>query len=494
MFHKTHMLQVQELVKLAHNLETYLLQRVFLFYILFTSYHRYSPVSPNTSHPITMTPTALTSALADAKAAFLPIIGQPTNDNLVRINDALTPILLTITCDRINGKQSLLGLIANVDRYLHHYGFAFIHPTTHLAVYDPNIANDVSCIERVCAEASWATCIQDYEAYEAAESDVKVFIEAVVEDTWICDLHDPLTFYSNISALALLNHLCACSGGLHALDMVLLIIQMSQFYKGAPNIPKYIQLLKDAQRKMARAGLPVTNQPLTALASTVLLAADTFPRTTDIWEELDPVDKIWPAWKTAYLDAHKRRVDRLRATGVANNLGRANPAQVNQVSSSLGHRWPNNLGRDNPAQANQATNFLDSIDNALDNLASATTNDKAVLKKLVATNSSLTTSNTNLANLIKTLQTQLNAKKNQGGNGGGGSGGSGGGGSGGSNNTSKQKGPNPAGYCLSHGWRVGYGHNSTTCANQKEGPQCNATRQNTKGGSSANKDWTSRCA
>jgi hypothetical protein len=68
--------------------------------------------------------------------------------------------------------------------------------------------------------------------------------------------------------------------------MVLLTIQMSQYYAGTPIIPEYIQLLEDAQRKAARAGLPVTDQTLTILASTALLAADTFPHTTILWEPL----------------------------------------------------------------------------------------------------------------------------------------------------------------------------------------------------------------
>ena len=122
-----------------------------------------------------------------------------------------------------------------------------------------------------------------------------------------------------------------------------------------------------------------------------------------------------------------------------------------------------------PAASTTATSFLDSINNALDNLASPATNNKAVLEKLVATNSSLTTSNTHLANQIKSFQTQLAAKKGQGGGGGGGSG----------RDATTKKGPDPAGYCWSHEWRVGYGHNSTTCELPKEGHQSSATRQNT---------------
>jgi hypothetical protein len=110
---------------------------------------------------------------------------------------------------------------------------------------------------------------------------------------WICNLRNPKTFYSNVTALTIFNHLCKRSGGLHALDMVLLTIQISKYYEGTPDIPKYIFLLEDAQRKAARACLPITNQTLTILASTALLAANTFPRTTELWKELDPANKTW---------------------------------------------------------------------------------------------------------------------------------------------------------------------------------------------------------
>jgi hypothetical protein len=97
---------------------------------------------------------------------------------------------------------------------------------------------EASCVDCVCTETAWAVLIQDYKAYKAAECGVKVFIKAVINDTWICDLHDSKTFYSNVTALAIFDHLREHSGGLHLLDMVLLIIQMSQYYEGMPDIPK----------------------------------------------------------------------------------------------------------------------------------------------------------------------------------------------------------------------------------------------------------------
>jgi hypothetical protein len=298
--------------------------------------------------------------------------------------------------------------------------------------------------------------LQNYKAYKAAGRSVKVFIKAVVSNTSICDVRNPKTFYSNVTALDIFNHLCDRSGSLHVLNMVLLTIQMSKYYKGTPDIPVYIFLLEDAQHKTARACLPITDQTLTVLASTALLAAHTFPCTTELWEELDPADKTWAAWKTAYLAVHKKRANHLRTTGGADYLGCANSAR----STTL-----------NP-------NLLDSIDNALDNLASAASNKKAILEQLIASNSALATSNSNLTNQVKTLRDQLAAKSR----------------SGvcrvaSSNEPNKWRGPDPDGYCWSHGYRVGHGHTGHTCSHPKEGHQPTATCNNIIGGSIVNKDW-----
>jgi hypothetical protein len=229
-----------------------------------------------------MTPKAITSALAAAQALFVPIDGQPSDNNLIRLSDTILLILLKATYDHVNSIHNLWGLVASMDCYLHHYRTPFLCPATHPACYDPVINAEASCVDRVCAKTAWAALLQDYKAYKAAERGVKVFIKAIVNNTWICNLRDPKTFYSNVTALAIFNHLRERSGGLHALDIVLLTIQMSQYYEGASDIPEYIFLLEDAQRKAARACLPITDQTLTVLASTTLLAADTFPRTTEL--------------------------------------------------------------------------------------------------------------------------------------------------------------------------------------------------------------------
>jgi hypothetical protein len=262
------------------------------------------------------------------------------------------------------------------------------------------------------------------------------------EDTWIHGFCNPATFYSNVTALKLLNHLRDRSGGLHALDMVSLTIQMSQYYEGTPIIPEYIQLLEVAQRKAARAGLPVTDQTLTILASTALLAADTSPRTTVLWEELPHADKTWPAWKAAYLEAHKLRANRLCATGGVDNLGRANQATIGVVDSGASGFY---FRKNAPvAQANQATSFLDSINNTLDNLASAATTTKLSTRSWLPPTPPSPPPTHTLPIRSRPSRPNSQPKKGHGGGGGGG----------GSRDSNIKKGPDPAGYCWSHGSRM----------------------------------------
>jgi hypothetical protein len=120
---------------------------------------------------------------------------------------------------------------------------------------------------------------------------------------------------------------------------------------------------------------------------------------------------------------------------------------------------------------------LDSINNSLDNLAITATNEKAVNKKLIATYSSLATSNTTLTNQVKALHDKLAAKTKGGGRRGGGS-----------NDPDRKKGPDPAGYCWSRGCRIGQGYTSHTFSNPKDSHQPTATYVDIMGGSIANKD------
>jgi hypothetical protein len=96
----------------AHNLAMYFCYNVcfpstYVYYSITKISHLATKTPADLPHPATMMPTALALALATATSAFLPIAGQPTNDDLVLINDALAPILLKVTYGCTNGVQNL---------------------------------------------------------------------------------------------------------------------------------------------------------------------------------------------------------------------------------------------------------------------------------------------------------------------------------------------------------------------------------------------------
>jgi hypothetical protein len=54
-----------------------------------------------------MTPKGITSALAAAQGLFLPIDGQPSDNNLICLSDAILLILLKATYDRVSCVHNL---------------------------------------------------------------------------------------------------------------------------------------------------------------------------------------------------------------------------------------------------------------------------------------------------------------------------------------------------------------------------------------------------
>jgi hypothetical protein len=101
-----------------------------------------------------MTPKAITSALTAAQALFPPIDGKPSDNNLVRLSDAILPILLKATYDCIKDIHNPWGLVASTDCYLNHYGAPFVHPATRPACDNPTINAEASCLNRIFAKTA----------------------------------------------------------------------------------------------------------------------------------------------------------------------------------------------------------------------------------------------------------------------------------------------------------------------------------------------------
>jgi hypothetical protein len=90
-----------------------------------------------------------------------------------------------------------------------------------------------------------------------------------------------------------LDHLDANCGGLHPSELVNLPTDMMGYYADAEGIPEYINMLEEAQGKLPRADLPMSDDQLLAIASTAVLLSEHFPRPTNQWEALPCTNKTW---------------------------------------------------------------------------------------------------------------------------------------------------------------------------------------------------------
>jgi len=90
---------------------------------------------------------------------------------------------------------------------------------------------------------------------------VSTFLRNVVDEIWYNDLKDAETFYTRVLSIAIMAHLDVNSGGLHALDMISLRTNMTQYYAEVDGIPQFIVMMEDAQKKAKRAGIlsPMSN-------------------------------------------------------------------------------------------------------------------------------------------------------------------------------------------------------------------------------------------
>ena len=74
-----------------------------------------------------MTPTAITLLFKEAQDAFPPLVGKPTDDDLLSIRETLLPILMEIPYDQLGGVHSLTAIITDATKYAaDHAGNAFM--------------------------------------------------------------------------------------------------------------------------------------------------------------------------------------------------------------------------------------------------------------------------------------------------------------------------------------------------------------------------------
>jgi hypothetical protein len=131
-----------------------------------------------------MMPNAITLLFKEARDAFPPFKGKPTDNDLLSIREMLLPILMEIPYDQLGGVHSLTALLMDPTRYAANHGSAtFVHPVR-LLLYDGSIANNATTVVCVHAELAHKAHLNDYASYKAAKCGAAKFLRKTVNKVW----------------------------------------------------------------------------------------------------------------------------------------------------------------------------------------------------------------------------------------------------------------------------------------------------------------------
>ena len=252
-----------------------------------------------------MTPDEIVAKFATVVDHLESITEQPLDTNLTRLREAIAPLLLQIPYDETGGKDNLIGIIRSKTAYVKRYGEAFPEPKR-VGAYNLEIDDNATAVVWARQEVAHKARRAERATFETARREMKQFLLAVVADTWVRELRDPDTIYTEVAPKYLFTHLQAGCTGRHALDLLALHNEMQRYHIEVEGIPEYINMLEDAQRQAGRAGCTITDDTLLLFASKAMMTSKRFPRANGDWEYWADHNKTWATWKMAYKQAHAK--------------------------------------------------------------------------------------------------------------------------------------------------------------------------------------------
>ena len=135
--------------------------------------------------------------------------------DIINIRQLLLPVLMKTKYDEIILTHNLLGVILPTERYEYIYlkGAYSILPV--ITLYDDTIDRYATRTEVHQAEGKHEARKNDRALYKTAETACNNFIMEVVDKNWYKDLEDLDMFYTNVTAIKLLDHIAKFCSGLH---------------------------------------------------------------------------------------------------------------------------------------------------------------------------------------------------------------------------------------------------------------------------------------
>ena len=227
-------------------------------------------------------------------------------------------------------------------------------------------------------------------AIQTAKGVGKKFVFSRVEETRVVRLKKETSLFKHITLCNILDYLGETSTGREAIVVIGLQQGMLFWWVEDPRVPEFITRCEESQRKATQAGLDISDAWLVAVASCSLFAEKSFSDELPKFKGLPRIDQTWEKWIYHFQDKHEALECVIHHSNPSmDSFGSANAAvHIHGIAQNGDAVRPEtNRGRVQvtPPGTIPADNFIESFRGLMDNMASAGTNDKAVLEQLVTT-------------------------------------------------------------------------------------------------------------
>ena len=376
-----------------------------------------------------------------------PIQGQPTYESITDVTRLLNANTASVHTDL--GGGSLGHLILTVPPTV----LATLSATPFLVPNNPGplpiIPNGSTAPETNTITRAHREGLRGWREYINVDAALKQQLIKAVNPLYLRTLQHRHTGFSAQTTRNLIEHLLTSYGNITPNDLASNDAIFRKAYDPNQPIETFYSQIEDAMDYADAGRSAYTAAQVVTNAYSLIFSTGMFPESCREWRRKIEADKTWARFKIHFTEAHQD--------------------------------WRLSQGTTQTAGYHGANNAMDSFVNdtadAFANLATATASDRQMLADLTATNKDLTQQmakkDTKISNLKKKLHERSNPRDRNPTN---------------TTRDSTKRRYNNTNYCWTHGFDIHTTHTSQSCNFPNEGHQREATRADTKGGSTANKE------
>ena len=160
--------------------------------------------------------------------------------------------------------------------------------------YNPNIkAGDPALRSN---KENWVASTRNQSRKPTIDRGANNYPLKLVNPTWLRPLNKDTIFFTRLKPIEMHAKLTKASGGLERVDTINLLVSLTQLWEQDPHVPDYLNRLRDGQKKANCVGLPFSDDLLSAITSSLLLKANSFPKDHPKWDGKIPEYQTLKTW------------------------------------------------------------------------------------------------------------------------------------------------------------------------------------------------------